>query len=87
MQRLWLLLLTCSWTEHLQASQKGLFVRWDKSVRYLDSSLSVCTMLTIMQEGQNPFGGVESFDTVYYAALQIVVLASVNTVSVSFFNS
>ena len=37
-----------------------------------------------MQEGENPFGGLESFDTVYYATLQIVVIASLNTVSVSF---
>ena len=44
----------------------------------------LCAPLTIMQEGENPFGGLESFDTVYYATLQIVVIASLNTVSVSF---
>ncbi|KAF8452208.1 Ion transport protein-domain-containing protein [Boletus edulis BED1] len=31
------------------------------------------------QEGDNPFGGVESFDTMYYAILQIVVLASASS--------
>ena len=41
----------------------------------------MCAIPDIMQEGENPFGGVESFDTVYYATLQIIVLASVNTVS------
>src|SRR6266702_3781267 len=39
MQRLSLLSLTYSSTEHLQASQKGIFVHWDKSVRYLNSSV------------------------------------------------
>jgi hypothetical protein len=46
--------------------------------------LYVHYILTIMQEGGNPFGGVESFDTVYYATLQIIVIASVNTVSALF---
>ncbi|KAI9570096.1 Ion transport protein-domain-containing protein [Boletus coccyginus] len=39
----------------------------------------ICTLGQVCQEGENPFGGVESFDTVYHATLQIVVLASVNT--------
>lgn len=32
------------------------------------------------QEGSNPNGGVESFDNIYYAALQVVVVTSANTV-------
>ena len=43
---------------------------------------STCIILIIMYEGQNPFNGVESFDTVYFATLQTIVLASANTVSV-----
>ncbi|KAG9312661.1 Ion transport protein-domain-containing protein [Chiua virens] len=39
----------------------------------------ICPLGQVCQEGQNPYGGVESFDTVYYATLQIIVLASINT--------
>lgn len=35
----------------------------------------------IPQEGQNPNNGIESFDTVWYSALQVIVVASANTVS------
>jgi hypothetical protein len=33
------------------------------------------------QETQNPNGNVQSFDTIYAAALQVIVVASANTVS------
>ncbi|KAN0082764.1 hypothetical protein V8E55_008559 [Tylopilus felleus] len=39
----------------------------------------ICPLGQVCQEGENPFTGVDSFDTVYYATLQIVVLASANT--------
>ncbi|KAG8215839.1 Ion transport protein-domain-containing protein [Butyriboletus roseoflavus] len=39
----------------------------------------ICPLGQVCQEGQNPFSGVESFDTVYYATLQTVVLAAANT--------
>ncbi|KAF8548118.1 hypothetical protein OG21DRAFT_1489654 [Imleria badia] len=39
----------------------------------------ICPLGQVCQEGENPYSGVESFDTVYYATLQIVVLASANT--------
>ncbi|KAF8122971.1 Ion transport protein-domain-containing protein [Boletus edulis] len=39
----------------------------------------ICPLGQLCQEGGNPFSGVESFDTVYYAILQVVVLASANT--------
>ncbi|KAG6372714.1 Ion transport protein-domain-containing protein [Boletus reticuloceps] len=39
----------------------------------------ICPLGQVCQEGDNPFGGVESFDTMYYAILQIVVLASASS--------
>ncbi|KAH7908813.1 Ion transport protein-domain-containing protein [Hygrophoropsis aurantiaca] len=39
----------------------------------------ICPIGQICQEGQNPNQGVQSFDTVYYAALQVIVIASANT--------
>ncbi|KIJ67326.1 hypothetical protein HYDPIDRAFT_127226 [Hydnomerulius pinastri MD-312] len=39
----------------------------------------ICPLGQVCQEGSNPSGGVESFDTVYYAALQVIILASANT--------
>ncbi|KAF9236771.1 Ion transport protein-domain-containing protein [Melanogaster broomeanus] len=39
----------------------------------------ICPLGQICQEGNNPYGGVESFDTVYYATLQVIILASANT--------
>ncbi|KAF9078268.1 Ion transport protein-domain-containing protein [Rhodocollybia butyracea] len=39
----------------------------------------VCPLGEICQETENPFGNIESFDTIYYAALQIVVTASANS--------
>ncbi|KAJ7435576.1 Ion transport protein-domain-containing protein [Mycena galericulata] len=39
----------------------------------------ICPLGQTSQElGQNPEGGVESFDTIYYSALQIVIVASAN---------
>lgn len=40
------------------------------------------TDLTILtQEQENPYSNVESFDTIYYAALQVIIVASANGVS------
>ncbi|KAF8840292.1 hypothetical protein BDN67DRAFT_996862 [Paxillus ammoniavirescens] len=39
----------------------------------------VCPLGQVCQEGDNPNGGVESFDTIYYATLQVIILASANT--------
>ncbi|KIK93928.1 hypothetical protein PAXRUDRAFT_828487 [Paxillus rubicundulus Ve08.2h10] len=39
----------------------------------------VCPLGQVCQEGNNPNSGVESFDTVYYATLQVIILASANT--------
>jgi len=36
---------------------------------------------TIPQEGQNPNNGIEGFDTVWHSVLQVIVVASANTVS------
>jgi voltage-dependent calcium channel len=33
------------------------------------------------QEGENPQSNVESFDAVYYAALQVIIISSANGVS------
>lgn len=35
----------------------------------------------LYQEGSNPQSNIESFDTIYYSALQVFVIASANTVS------
>jgi len=42
-------------------------------------------MLTFnyIQEQENPNNNVESFDTIYYAALQVIIVASCNGVSYS----
>lgn len=34
-----------------------------------------------MQEAANPNNDIESFDTIYNSALQVIVIASANTVS------
>ncbi|GAW02071.1 calcium channel subunit cch1 [Lentinula edodes] len=39
----------------------------------------ICPLGQICQETENPEGNIESFDTIYYAALQIVVTASANS--------
>ena len=33
-----------------------------------------------MQEEQNPYENIESFDTIYFSALQVVIVASANGV-------
>ncbi|KAH7925746.1 hypothetical protein BV22DRAFT_1128786 [Leucogyrophana mollusca] len=38
----------------------------------------ICPIGQVCQEGANPYSGVESFDTVYYAALQVLIIASAN---------
>ncbi|KAH7886746.1 Ion transport protein-domain-containing protein, partial [Phlebopus sp. FC_14] len=39
----------------------------------------ICPLGQVCQEGENPSSGVESFDTIFNAALQVVVVASANT--------
>jgi len=34
------------------------------------------------QEGDNPYSGIQSFDNIYYAALQVIVVTSANGVCV-----
>ncbi|KAI6127016.1 Ion transport protein-domain-containing protein [Pisolithus sp. B1] len=41
----------------------------------------ICPLGQICQEGQGPYSGVESFDTVWQSTLQVIVIASANTVS------
>ncbi|EIW77746.1 hypothetical protein CONPUDRAFT_167813 [Coniophora puteana RWD-64-598 SS2] len=38
----------------------------------------VCPAGTICMEGDNPYSGIESFDTIYYALQQVVIVASAN---------
>ncbi|EGN97267.1 hypothetical protein SERLA73DRAFT_110442 [Serpula lacrymans var. lacrymans S7.3] len=38
----------------------------------------ICPLGQVCQEGQNPYTGVESFDTVYFALLQVIIVASAN---------
>ncbi|KAG1824615.1 Ion transport protein-domain-containing protein [Suillus subaureus] len=38
----------------------------------------ICPLGQICQEGDNPYNGIQSFDNIYYAALQVVVVASAN---------
>lgn len=33
------------------------------------------------QEGENPYSNIESFDTIYYAVLQVIIVAGANGVS------
>ncbi|KAJ3847312.1 Ion transport protein-domain-containing protein [Lentinula lateritia] len=46
----------------------------------------ICPLGQICQETENPEGNIESFDTIYYAALQIVVTASANSWSGLMYN-
>ncbi|KAJ3763499.1 Ion transport protein-domain-containing protein [Lentinula raphanica] len=46
----------------------------------------ICPIGQICQETENPEGNIESFDTIYYAALQIVVTASANSWSGLMYN-
>ncbi|KAI6024262.1 Ion transport protein-domain-containing protein [Pisolithus marmoratus] len=39
----------------------------------------ICPLGQICQEGQGPYSGIESFDTVWQSALQVVIVASANT--------
>ncbi|KAE9397917.1 hypothetical protein BT96DRAFT_1020456 [Gymnopus androsaceus JB14] len=39
----------------------------------------ICPLGEICKESENPYGNIESFDTIYYSALQIVVTASANS--------
>jgi hypothetical protein len=41
----------------------------------------ICPIGQICQETQNPFANVESFDTIYYSVLQVIIVASANGVS------
>lgn len=38
----------------------------------------ICPLGQICQEGDNPYNGIQSFDNIYYAALQVVVVTSAN---------
>ncbi|KAL0066269.1 calcium channel protein [Marasmius tenuissimus] len=38
----------------------------------------ICPIGQVCREGENPHKNVESFDTIYYSALQVVIIASVN---------
>ncbi|KAG7087347.1 hypothetical protein E1B28_013323 [Marasmius oreades] len=38
----------------------------------------ICPLGQICREAENPHNNIESFDTIYYAALQVVVIASAN---------
>ena len=44
----------------------------------------ICPLGQVCREDQNPYSNIESFDTIYYAALQIVIVASVNGVCLLF---
>jgi hypothetical protein len=50
------------------------------------SEISILTRnfseLFIMQEEQNPYSNVESFDTIYYSTLQVIIVASTNGVRI-----
>lgn len=39
-------------------------------------------LINLNQEGDNPYSGIQSFDNIYYAALQVVVVTSANGVRV-----
>ncbi|KAG2356552.1 Ion transport protein-domain-containing protein, partial [Suillus spraguei] len=38
----------------------------------------ICPLGQVCQEGNNPYNGIQSFDNIYYAALQVVVVTSAN---------
>ncbi|KAG1745083.1 Ion transport protein-domain-containing protein [Suillus paluster] len=38
----------------------------------------ICPLGQVCQEGTNPYSGVQSFDNIYYAALQVVIVTSAN---------
>lgn len=38
----------------------------------------ICPLGQVCQEGDNPYSGIQSFDNIYYAALQVVVVTSAN---------
>jgi hypothetical protein len=41
----------------------------------------ICPLGQICKERENPLNNIESFDTIYFAALQVIIIASANGVS------
>lgn len=60
-----------------------LCVLWDRYVGYVThQTLFTLIIHAVKQEGlSNPYDDVESFDTIYYAALQVFIVSSANGVS------
>jgi hypothetical protein len=54
----------------------------DLSGSSLEVSLADDDIIVSVQEGENPYSGIQSFDNIYYAALQVVVVTSANGVRV-----
>ncbi|KAJ7078435.1 Ion transport protein-domain-containing protein [Mycena belliarum] len=44
----------------------------------LDAKGYICPLGQTCQEAENPYTGVESFDTIYFSALQVIIVASAN---------
>ncbi|KAG1748101.1 Ion transport protein-domain-containing protein [Suillus lakei] len=38
----------------------------------------ICPLGQVCQEGDNPYSGIQNFDNIYYAALQVVIVTSAN---------
>jgi len=78
-------LLIYKWTIRQRFRPRVLSAPWGRFVRFVQFVLNDCGLINSLdQEGSNPNGGVESFDNIYLAALQVLVVTSANTVCVFF---
>ena len=70
---------------HKVLHQKGLSVLWAKSARSVLTEWYCRHYWPAFQEKENPHSDIESFDIIYKAALQVVIVASANGVGHLFF--
>lgn len=86
MRLLWIYLLTYRWTLRQRLRPRVISAPWGRFVRFVSSAFlnDYDLINSLDQEGSNPNGGVESFDNIYYAVLQVLIVTSANGVC-SFF--